>query len=1380
MANIDVSKIKLPNDTNTYHFKDNSQQNSDHRHYEKDIVPLVHKKYESTGYYATSATQEDATWYFIAVKPDSWYLPWRVDFKVRSYCPNYLNCDSITWSTVCGREQGLIYANWNERYDTGHYYISAVSMKKAGFDAGYSHAIGVSILYGANYTTGSYYRTFEFDYLKCENCTVTILDTPTKLAGWTGYSTTNFNGVSNFDAVTRGLRESGDDNDGHYYARRIYSDIKAGSNKIFPYTFIMQNADGRWESIVTSSSTGTNKSKNPHGFLLGEIMYMSANATYNENAVVGTYCVNEFFGNLLDHRYSFNTANNATDGTIANKPVYIVGTIGSDGLFYLANKWWAQDLPATEDGLLYMYIGDPYDYYRMEFALNHPIYWYKNGAIRQFTQDAATVNGLTVQTAVPANAKFTDTTYTGTGAISVNSSTHVISTTAEANQNAFSNVKVGSTTIAADSKTDTLELVAGSNVTLIPDATNDKVTIAATDTNTTYTFANGTNGFTVTPSDGTAQTVTVTPSITNNITGSGTNGYIAKFNGANTITNAVALGSDTTKYLRNDGTWQVPSYPIVNNATLTIQKNGTNVQTFTANQSTNATANITVPTKTSELTNNSNFVTSDNAAPYEAKLRWGGQNFSASYGCIDAAMVSDLNANRFSFLKAAGITIEYTRDGGSTWIDYGATDTQKTGLFNPGTNFVIGKADSTNKATANGTNYQLRVTINTASASIYTELKKIIIYCSTSGSAECKCQISGTLKPATTYTNITDPISIGGWSGYNVIQVSFIAGNSFNGQYNNIRFLFTANGGDTTYNGLVISQILGFGGVGWGTPSTMAKTGHLYSYDASQNATFPASITASNIAMPLSAGKITGLTAGTTKIFKDGIGISNPATANDVGWIRVTGTGESDTILELATGDDGGTGEQIVVRQYNISNVVAREAKLLDTSGNTTFPNNVTATKFIGALQGNADTASKLGTSTVGSTTTPIYLNAGVPTALSYTIAKSVPSDAVFTDTQANWTQTTSTALDYIKNKPTLGTASAKDVPASGNASTSQVVLGSDTRLSNARTPTSHTHGNIQNGGTLQTNDITIATGDKLVVTDSSDSNKIARTSVSFDGSTATKCLTQKGTWENFTNNSGTVTGTGTSGYLTKWNGTNSITNGPQLGSSTTTYLRNDGSWATPTDTNNAVTQTITDSTNSDFKLLMSETADSTTRTEGARKSTYLSYNPSENCLNVTGGTIECNTVNCQDALTPLAVTGEYNSLANLNSVWWMASKTDNPPSVGNSNTTLTKVTLSAGLWLVIGAAYFDSNTTGTRWLFATDNGTSDGGIGQAINIAARVSTPAASIGTGLNMNFLYNTDGNEKLYFKARQNSGTNLGCQYQFFAIKLNNSISPTGFIN
>ena len=34
-----------------------------------------------------------------------------------------------------------------------------------------------------------------------------------------------------------------------------------------------------------------------------------------------------------------------------------------------------------------------------------------------------------------------------------------------------------------------------------------------------------------------------------------------------------------------------------------------------------------------------------------------------------------------------------------------------------------------------------------------------------------------------------------------------------------------------------------FGGAGWSTPSNMAKNGHIYSFDASQNATFPAAIT---------------------------------------------------------------------------------------------------------------------------------------------------------------------------------------------------------------------------------------------------------------------------------------------------------------------------------------------------------------------------------------------------------------------------------------------------------------------------------------------------------------------------------------------------------
>ena len=52
------------------------------------------------------------------------------------------------------------------------------------------------------------------------------------------------------------------------------------------------------------------------------------------------------------------------------------------------------------------------------------------------------------------------------------------------------------------------------------------------------------------------------------------------------------------------------------------------------------------------------------------------------------------------------------------------------------------------------------------------------------------------------------------------------------------------------------------------------------------------------------------------------------------------------------------------------------------------------------------------------------------------------------------------TTGDYtdLSNKPTLGTAAAKDVPASGDASSTEVVMGDDSRLSDSRTPTTHTH----------------------------------------------------------------------------------------------------------------------------------------------------------------------------------------------------------------------------------------------------------------------------------------------------------------------------------
>lgn len=49
--------------------------------------------------------------------------------------------------------------------------------------------------------------------------------------------------------------------------------------------------------------------------------------------------------------------------------------------------------------------------------------------------------------------------------------------------------------------------------------------------------------------------------------------------------------------------------------------------------------------------------------------------------------------------------------------------------------------------------------------------------------------------------------------------------------------------------------------------------------------------------------------------------------------------------------------------------------------------------------KGTIAVANKIGTATVGGSTTPVYINEGAPTPIGYTISKSVPADAVFTDT---------------------------------------------------------------------------------------------------------------------------------------------------------------------------------------------------------------------------------------------------------------------------------------------------------------------------------------------------------------------------------------------
>lgn len=254
--------------------------------------------------------------------------------------------------------------------------------------------------------------------------------------------------------------------------------------------------------------------------------------------------------------------------------------------------------------------------------------------------------------------------------------------------------------------------------------------------------------------------------------------------------------------------------------------------------------------------NGTTYSLKDPTGRKEAYLEWGGKNFSGSYGCIDAAMTPELGANRLAFIPAKAVTVEYSRNSGQTWVDYEATDAQKIALFDGnGTSLVIGKATAGSTSTIATNQYQLRITIATGTGSVYTVLNKFVVYVSTNGTGSNKCTIRARLQSdyesnTDTWRTFADSADVSGWSGYNIINTSGLTtyGYTKTSQYGQIQFIFSCGTGatDTRYCGLQVLKILGFGGVGWTTPSTMAKYGRMYTYDESKNVTFPAAVTATS------------------------------------------------------------------------------------------------------------------------------------------------------------------------------------------------------------------------------------------------------------------------------------------------------------------------------------------------------------------------------------------------------------------------------------------------------------------------------------------------------------------------------------------------------
>lgn len=232
----------------------------------------------------------------------------------------------------------------------------------------------------------------------------------------------------------------------------------------------------------------------------------------------------------------------------------------------------------------------------------------------------------------------------------------------------------------------------------------------------------------------------------------------------------------------------------------------------------------------------------------ESFLEWGGTNLTNSnVSPVDAALISELGANRLAFAPAAGITVEYSRDSGTTWVDYGATEEQKLSLTTNGTLLRCGGSDVVAPPDAKR---MLRITFSSVAVKVYTVFRKFAINIATNDARESyvtlRCRTHANVKNnVDTWTTFVDKQNIAGDSGWNIINTTFITYLTVDSQYEEFQFIFGYTGvRDSSGKGLAVRRILGFGGAGWATPSHMAATGHLYSYDTKQNATFPSNVTA--------------------------------------------------------------------------------------------------------------------------------------------------------------------------------------------------------------------------------------------------------------------------------------------------------------------------------------------------------------------------------------------------------------------------------------------------------------------------------------------------------------------------------------------------------
>lgn len=346
-------------------------------------------------------------------------------------------------------------------------------------------------------------------------------------------------------------------------------------------------------------------------------------------------------------------------------------------------------------------------------------------------------------------------------------------------------------------------------------------------------------------------------------------------------------------------------------------------------------------------------------AVYEAYLSWGGKNHSGMIGPIDMAIGADFNANRWAFTNGQYVTVEYSNNGGTTWLDYGLTDKAKSNLLTTRQTIIIGQKNEDDDVVS--LNDQLRVTVE--ARDFYTSLKKIMINVSSQGATNCQVKIEESHNGSDTIFTDVGTYPVAGWSGWNVIPLTRSYGGNDTQPTNirKLRFTFTLGSlSSTANNKFQLLALRIYGENSWVTPSNMARTGHLYDYNIDQKAIFPGDISSPNdISAKTFTGALKGNADSATIAKQNLISLSGVIGATAYTITPKQGDNTNQTALPGIPTNQAGSSN--TSSKFFLIGTTSQSANSQTTySRNTVFVDangKVNASAFIGALEGKATSA---------------------------------------------------------------------------------------------------------------------------------------------------------------------------------------------------------------------------------------------------------------------------------------------------------------------------------------------------------------------------------------------------------------------------------------